>query len=145
MRQTTFIKPTEVKRNWYVVDADGQTLGRLASEIAILLRGKHKVDYTPHVDCGDYVIVINADKAVVSGDQEFKKMYYRHTGYPGGLKTRSTGEMRRRLPQQGVEKAIMGMLPHTRLGDAQRTHLYVYTGDSHPHQAQQPIEYKLKG
>ncbi|HHX53260.1 MAG TPA: 50S ribosomal protein L13 [Erysipelothrix sp.] len=145
MRQTTFIKPTEVKRNWYVVDADGQTLGRLASEIAILLRGKHKVDYTPHVDCGDYVIVINADKAVVSGDQEFKKMYYRHTGYPGGLKTRSTGEMRRRFPQQWVEKAIMGMLPHTRLGDAQRTHLYVYTGDSHPHQAQQPIEYKLKG
>lgn len=145
MRQTTMLKPSTVTRNWYVVDAAGMTLGRLASEVATLLRGKHKVDFTPHVDCGDYVIVINAEKAVVSGDQEFKKMYYRHSGYPGGLKTRSTGEMRRKYPVKWVEQAIMGMLPHTRLGDVQRTHLYVYEGAEHPHAAQQPKEYKVKG
>ncbi len=145
MRQTTMAKPSTVVRQWYVVDAAGQTLGRLATQVATLLRGKHKVDFTPHVDCGDYVIVINADKAVVTGDQDFKKMYYRHTGYPGGLKTRSTREMREKYPVQWVEKAIMGMLPHTKLADVQRTHLFVYTGDQHPHQAQQPKEFELKG
>lgn len=145
MRQTTMAKPSTVTRQWYVVDAEGQTLGRLASEVATILRGKHKVTYTPNVDSGDFVIVVNAEKAVVSGDQEFKKMYYRHTGYAGGLKSRSTREMREKYPIKWVEKAILGMLPHTKLGDAQRRHLYVYEGPDHPHQAQQPVELKIKG
>ncbi|NLC41358.1 MAG: 50S ribosomal protein L13 [Erysipelothrix sp.] len=145
MRQTTMAKPSTVTRQWYIVDAEGQTLGRLASEVATVLRGKHKVTYTPHVDSGDFVIIINAGKAVVSGDQEFKKMYYRHTGYPGGLKTRSTRTMREKYPVQWVEKAVLGMLPHTKLADRQRTHLFVYEGSEHPHQAQQPVELKIKG
>ncbi len=143
MRQTTMVKPSEVKRHWYIVDAEGQTLGRLASTVASILHGKHKVDYTPHVDCGDYVIVVNAEKAVVSGDQDNKKMYYRHSGHIGGLRTRSTKTMRERYPVEWVEKAIMGMLPHTRLGDKQRKRVFVYTGPNHPHQAQQPVELKV--
>lgn len=145
MRQTTMAKPSEVERQWYVVDAAGMTLGRLATEVAVLLRGKHKPSFTPHVDCGDYVIVINAEKAVITGDQNEKKFYYSHTQYPGGLRTRSTRTMREQYPVEWVEKAIQGMLPHTKQGNVQRKHLFVYTGDTHPHEAQQPIEYKLKG
>lgn len=145
MRQTTMAKPSTVERQWYIVDAAGQTLGRLASEVATVLRGKHKVTYTPHVDSGDFVIIINAEQAVVSGDQEFKKMYYRHTGFAGGLKTRSTRTMREKYPVQWVEKAVHGMIPHTKLGDVQRKHLFVYVGPNHPHQAQQPVELKIKG
>ncbi|HHX07251.1 MAG TPA: 50S ribosomal protein L13 [Erysipelothrix sp.] len=145
MRQTTMVKPSEVKRQWYIVDAEGQTLGRLATTVAHVLRGKHKVDFTPHVDNGDFVIVINAEKAAVSGDQENKKMYYSHSGHIGGLRTRSTKTMRDKYPVEWVEKAIMGMLPHTRQGDKQRRHLFVYTGPNHPHQAQQPVELKVKG
>jgi large subunit ribosomal protein L13 len=145
MRQTTMAKPSTVVRNWYVVDAEGVTLGRLASEVAHILHGKHKVTYTPHVEGGDYVIVVNAEKAIVTGDQESKKFYYRHSGYAGGLRTRSTGIMKEKYPVEWVEKAIHGMLPHTRLGDVQRTHLFVYKGPNHPHQAQQPQELKIKG
>lgn len=145
MRQTTMAKPNEVVHQWYVVDGAGQTLGRLASEVATVLRGKHKPTYTPNVDTGDYVIVINADKIVVSGDQEFKKIYYRHSQFPGGLKSRSTKTMREKYTIEWVEKAIQGMLPHTRLGNVQRKHVFVYEGDQHPHAAQQPVELKIKG
>lgn len=145
MRQTTMTKPSEVVHEWYVVDGAGLTLGRLATEVATVLRGKHKPTYTPNVDTGDYVIVINADKIVVSGDQEFKKMYYSHSLYPGGLRTRSTKTMRENYTVEWVEKAIHGMLPHTKLGDKQRKHLFVYTGDQHPHAAQQPKELVIKG
>ena len=142
MRQTTMLKAEEVKKEWYVIDAEGQTLGRLATKVAAVLRGKHKPTYTPNVDCGDYVIVINADKVVYSGDQEEKKIYYHHTMFPGGLKSRSIGLMKREYPVELVEYAIQGMLPHNKLGDRMRTHLFVYEGANHPHAAQKPMELK---
>lgn len=142
MRQTTMLKAEEVKKEWYVIDAEGQTLGRLATKVATVLKGKHKPTYTPNVDCGDYVIVLNADKIVYSGDQEEKKIYYHHTMYPGGLKKRSIGLMKREHPVELVEHAIEGMLPHNKLGDRMRTHLYVYEGAEHPHTAQKPMELK---
>lgn len=145
MRQTTMTKPADVVRSWYVVDGTGMTLGRLACEVATVLRGKHKPTFTPNVDEGDFVIVINADKIEISGDQEFKKYYYNHSLYPGGLRTRSTKEMRERYTIEWVERAIHGMLPHTKLGDKQRKHLFVYKGDQHPHAAQQPKEMVIKG
>ncbi|AZK44103.1 MULTISPECIES: 50S ribosomal protein L13 [Erysipelothrix] len=145
MRQTTMTKPAEVVRQWYIVDGTNMTLGRLASEVAHVLRGKHKPSYTPNVDGGDYVIVINADKIKVSGDQEYKKMYYNHSHYPGGMRERSTRTMRETYTIEWVERAIHGMLPHTRLGDKQRTHLFVYKGENHPHAAQQPVEMVIKG
>lgn len=144
MRQTTMLKATEVSKQWYVVDAAGKNLGRLASQVATVLRGKHKPSFTPNVDCGDYVIVINADKAVVTGDQVNKKFYYSHSMYPGGLRTRSTREMREKYPVEWVEKAIHGMIPHNKLGDKIRTHLFVYVGDQHPHAAQKPVELEIK-
>ncbi len=142
MRQTTMLKAEEVKKDWYVIDAEGQTLGRLATKVANVLRGKNKPTYTPNVDCGDYVIVLNAAKVVYSGDQEEKKIYYHHTGYPGGLKSRSIGLMKREHPVELVEHAIEGMLPHNKLGDRMRTHLFVYEGAEHPHTAQKPMELK---
>ncbi len=142
MRQTTMLKAEEVKKDWYVIDAEGQTLGRLATKVANVLRGKNKPTYTPNVDCGDYVIVLNAAKVVYSGDQEEKKIYYHHTGYPGGLKSRSIGLMKREYPVELVEHAIEGMLPHNKLGDRMRTHLFVYEGAEHPHTAQKPMELK---
>lgn len=142
MRQTTMLKAEEVKKEWYVIDAEGQTLGRLATKVAAVLRGKHKPTYTPNVDCGDYVIVINAKKVVYSGDQEEKKIYYHHTMFPGGLKSRSIGLMKREYPVELVEHAIQGMLPHNKLGDRMRTHLFVYEGANHPHAAQKPMELK---
>lgn len=142
MRQTTMLKAEEVKKEWYVIDAEGQTLGRLATKVAAVLRGKHKPTYTPNVDCGDYVIVINAEKVVYSGDQEEKKIYYHHTMFPGGLKSRSIGLMKREYPVEFVEHAIQGMLPHNKLGDRMRTHLFVYEGANHPHAAQKPMELK---
>ncbi len=145
MRQTTMAKPNEVVRQWYIVDGANQTLGRLASEVAAVLRGKHKPTFTPNVDCGDFVIVINADKIVITGDQNEKKFYYSHSLYPGGLRTRSTRVMREQYTVEWVEKAIHGMVPHTRLGDVQRKHLFVYKGADHPHAAQKPIELKIKG
>ena len=140
MRQTTMLKPAEVKKEWYVIDAEGQNLGRLATKAATILRGKHKPTYTPNVDCGDYVIIINASKVVYTGDQEEKKFYYNHSMYPGGLRARSIGLMKREYPVELVEKAVKGMLPHNKLGDRIRTHLFVYEGAEHPHTAQKPVE-----
>ena len=131
MRQTTMLKPSEVVRQWYIVDGTDCTLGRLATQV-------------PHVDCGDYVIVINADKIKISGDQDAKKFYYSHSMYPGGLRTRSTKVMRENYTVEWVEKAIKGMLPHNKLGDVQRKHVFVYTGAEHPHAAQKPVELKVK-
>lgn len=143
MRQTTMLKATEVKKQWYIVDASNQNLGRLASKVATVLRGKHKPTFTPNVDCGDYVIIINAAKATITGDQVHKKNYYSHSMYPGGLRTRTTGEMRTKYPVEWVEKAVHGMIPHNKLGNKIRTHLFVYEGEQHPHQAQKPVELKL--
>ena len=142
MRQSTLLKPADVKKEWYIVDASGMTLGRLATKVATVLRGKHKPTFTPNVDCGDNVIVINAAKIVYSGDQENKKIYYHHSMFPGGLKSRSIGLMKREYPVELVEKAIKGMLPHGKLGDKMRGHLYVYEGAEHPHTAQKPMELK---
>ena len=136
------LKAEEVKKDWYVIDADGQTLGRLATKVASVIRGKNKPNYTPNVDCGDYVIIINAAKVTYTGDQEEKKFYYHHSMFPGGLKKRSIGLMKREYPVELVEKAVQGMLPHNKLGDKMRTHLYVYEGAEHPHAAQKPIELK---
>ena len=142
MRQTTLLKAQDVKKDWYIVDASGMNLGRLATKVATVLRGKHKPTFTPNQDCGDYVIVINAAKVVYTGDQEEKKIYYHHSMFPGGLKARSIGLMKREYPTELVEHAIKGMLPHGKLGDRMRTHLYVYEGNEHPHTAQKPIELK---
>jgi large subunit ribosomal protein L13 len=138
-------KANEGARQWYVVDGSGATLGRLATAVATILRGKHKPTFTPNVDCGDFVVVINADKIKVTGDQVHKKNYYSHSQYPGGLRVRSTALMREKYTVEWVEKAIQGMLPHTRLGNLQRKHLFVYVGSEHPHAAQKPEVLTLKG
>ncbi|KDN09379.1 50S ribosomal protein L13 [Gilliamella apicola] len=131
-------KPETVKRDWYVVDAAGKTLGRLATEIASRLRGKHKAEYTPHVDTGDYIIVINAEKVAVTGKKRTDKIYYRHTGYIGGLKEATFKEMIERHPEQVIEIAVKGMLPKGPLGRAMYRKLKVYAGSEHNHAAQQP-------
>ncbi|MBQ0783916.1 MAG: 50S ribosomal protein L13 [Amphritea sp.] len=138
---TTFsAKPAEVKRDWYVVDAEGKTLGRMATEIARRLRGKHKAEFTPHVDTGDYIIVINAEKVNVTGNKRKDKMYYRHTGYPGGLRETSFEKMVETQPTRTIELAVKGMLPKGPLGRAMYTKMKVYAGAEHPHAAQQPQE-----
>lgn len=142
MRQTTILKAEEVKKDWYVIDAAGQNLGRLATKVASILRGKNKATFTPNVDCGDYVIIINAAQIVYTGDQEEKKIYYHHSMFPGGLKKKSIGLMKRENPALLVEKAVHGMLPHNKLGDQMRKHLYVYEGSEHPHAAQKPVVLK---
>jgi large subunit ribosomal protein L13 len=126
------------QRDWLVVDANGQTLGRLATQIATALRGKHKPEYTPHVDTGDFVIVVNAEKISVTGNKLEDKKYYRHTGYPGGLKTRTLAEQLERRPEEVIRKAVKGMLPRNRLARKQMTKLKVYAGPEHPHIAQKP-------
>lgn len=131
-------KPETVRRDWYVVDATGKTLGRLATEIASRLRGKHKPEYTPHVDTGDYIIVINAEKITVTGKKQTDKIYYRHTGYVGGLKEATFKEMVQRHPEQIIEIAVKGMLPKGPLGRAMYRKLKVYAGNTHNHAAQQP-------
>ena len=131
--------PSDVERKWYVVDAEGKTLGRLASEIANVLRGKNKPEYTPNVDTGDFVVVINADKVRVTGKKETDKIYYHHTGFPGGLKAASVKEVREKDATKLIEKAVKGMLQHNTLGDQQFTKLKVYCGPEHPHAAQKPI------
>ena len=131
-------KPGEVARRWYVVDADGQTLGRLATRIADVLRGKNKPQYTPHVDTGDFVVVVNAEKIAVTGKKLDEKMYYRHSGYPGGLKSRTLREQLDRRPTEVIRKAVKGMLPKNKLADRQITKLKVYAGPEHPHTAQAP-------
>jgi len=136
--KTFSAKPAEVKRDWYVIDAEGQTLGRLATEIARRLRGKHKPEYTPHVDTGDYIIVVNAEKIGVTGNKESDKMYHHHTGYIGSLKSVSLGKLRKTFPDRIIMKAVEGMLPKNSLGRAMFKKLKVYAGSSHDHQAQQP-------
>jgi len=136
--KTVSTKPADVTRDWFVVDAEGKTLGRMASEIARLLRGKHKPEYTPHVDTGDYIIVVNAEKVRVTGNKARDKMYYRHTGYPGGLRSMSFEKMVAHAPERTVEFAVKGMLPKGPLGRAMYSKLKVYAGTEHPHQAQQP-------
>ncbi|MEA2444144.1 MAG: large subunit ribosomal protein [Thermoleophilales bacterium] len=136
--KTYVATPATRERNWLVVDATGQTLGRLATRIADSLRGKNKPEYTPHCDTGDFVIVVNAEKISVTGNKLQEKRYYRHSGYPGGLRSRTLEEMLERRPEEVIRKAVKGMLPRNRLGRAQLTKLKVYAGPDHPHAAQQP-------
>jgi len=131
------------ERNWLVVDATGQTLGRLATQIADTLRGKRKPTYTPHVDTGDFVVVVNAEKIAVTGNKRAAKMYYRHSGYPGGLKTRTLNDMLERRPEEVLRLAVKGMLPRNRLARKQLTKLKIYAGPEHPHQAQKPQPMEL--
>ena len=138
-----FAKPAEVEHAWWVVDAEGQTLGRIASRIARILRGKHKPIYTPHIDTGDYVIVVNADKIRVSGNKLDSKIYYRHSGYPGGLKERTLREQLERFPERPIRAAVKGMLPKNKLGRAMLKKLKVYGGSNHPHAAQKPQQLEL--
>ena len=143
--KTFSAKPLEVTRKWYLIDADGATLGRLAVEVADILRGKNKPQYTPNVDTGDFVIVINADKIQVTGKKETDKMYRSHSGFPGGFKEISFKAMMEKAPERAIEKAVKGMLPHNTLGDEQFQKLKVYAGSEHPHAAQKPEVYTLKG
>lgn len=136
--KTFSAKPHEVQRDWFVVDATDKVLGRLAAEIAHRLRGKHKAIYTPHVDTGDFIVVVNADKLRVTGDKAKQKTYFRHSGYPGGIYERSFTEMQERFPERVLEKAVKGMLPKGPLGYAMVKKLKVYAGPTHPHTAQQP-------
>ena len=141
--KTFSAKPAEVQRDWYVVDASGKTLGRLASEIARRLRGKHKAEYTPHVDTGDYIVVVNAEKVHVSGKKESDKYYHRFTGYVGNLKSEPLGKLRERKPERIIELAVKGMLPRNPLGRQMFRKLKVYRGPEHRHQAQQPQSLEL--
>jgi large subunit ribosomal protein L13 len=136
--KTYVATPATRERNWLVVDAAGQTLGRLATQIADALRGKRKPEYTPHCDTGDFVIVVNAEKISVTGNKRQEKRYYRHSGYPGGLRSRTLEEMLQRRPEEVIRKAVKGMLPRNRLGRQQLTKLKVYAGPDHPHAAQKP-------
>ena len=136
--KTQSLRKEDVERDWYIVDAEGKTVGRLCTTIATMLRGKHKPNYTPHVDGGDYIIVVNADKVQFSGDKWKSKEYLRYSGYPGGLKRRTAIEMLEKKPEAIIEKAVKGMLPKSRLGRAVFKKLFVYTGSEHPHAAQQP-------
>ncbi len=136
--KTFSAKPASVKRDWYVVDADGKTLGRMATEIASRLRGKNKAEYTPHVDTGDYIVVINAEKVTVTGKKTTDKIYYRHTGYPGGIKEINFEKLQALKPEMIIEKAVKGMLPRNPLGRAMFRKLKVYAGNEHNHAAQQP-------
>jgi large subunit ribosomal protein L13 len=141
--KTISAKAQDIQHDWYVIDAQGQTLGRLATQVATILRGKHKAIYTPHVDCGDYVIIVNAEKVHVTGQKMNQKMYYRHSGYPGGLKTISLRDQLKKFPARVLEAAIRGMLPKNRLGRQMFKKLKVYAGPAHPHQAQQPKEVSI--
>lgn len=136
--KTFSAKPETVKRDWYIVDAENKTLGRLSTEIARRLRGKHKPEYTPHVDTGDYIVVINAEKVRVSGNKTTDKIYHHHTGYPGGLKSISFDKLIERAPERVIETAVKGMLPKNPLGRAMYKKMKVYAGSEHPHTAQQP-------
>ena len=141
---TTFMqKKTEVARKWYVIDANDLPLGRVAAKAAHVLRGKHKVTFTPHVDCGDYVIIINASKVKLTGNKLNNKMYYNHSGYTGGLRVRSAKVMKESYPEEMIERAVKGMLPKGRLGRQMYTKLFVYAGPDHKQQAQKPVEMKV--
>ncbi len=141
--KTFSAKAEDIERKWFVVDAQGQTLGRLATRIATVLRGKHKPVYTPHMDCGDYVIVVNADKIQVTGHKLEQKTYYRHSGYPGGLRQVSLRRQLQIHPDRVIEAAVRGMLPHNRLGRKMFKKLKIYAGPTHPHEAQQPTALEL--
>lgn len=144
-RQTTIAKKGEIKRTWYVIDATDKPLGRLASQVAVVLMGKNKPIYTPNVDCGDYVIITNAEKVSLSGNNKLKnKKYYNVSGYMGGLRTRTAKEMIENYPDEMVERAVWGMLPKGRLGRQIYKKLFVYAGPNHPHEAQQPVELKYE-
>lgn len=136
-------KPGDVNREWHVIDATDVVLGRLASQVAVLLRGKHKPIFAPHVDTGDFVIVINAEKVALTGQKREQKMDYRHSGFPGGLRATNYVELLATNPRRAIEKAVKGMLPHNKLSDAQITKLKVYAGDVHPHAAQNPKPYEI--
>ena len=142
MMKTFLPKPDEIERKWWVVDADGQVVGRLATRVADVLRGKHKPTYTPHLDCGDYVVVVNAAKVLLTGNKESQKIYEDYSGYPSGLKRQTASTVRKRHPERLVEQAVRGMIPGGRLGRAQFRKLKVYAGADHPHQAQkvEPLE-----
>lgn len=142
--KTYSAKPGEVERKWYLIDADGVVLGRLASQVAQLLRGKNKPEYTPHVDTGDFVVVINAEKVRVTGNKGLAKEYYRHSGFPGGLKSETFEEAIQKHPERVIEHAVKGMLPKTTLGRAQGLKLKVYAGPDHPHTAQQPEKIEVE-
>ena len=141
---TVSAKASEVDRRWFVVDAEGKSLGRLASQIATILRGKNKPSYTPHCDTGDFVVVVNAAKIRVTGNKLNDKIYYRHSGYPGGLRSRTLAEMLERRPEEVIRKAVKGMLPRNRLSRQQLTKLKVYAGPEHPHEAQMPKQMEVQ-
>lgn len=145
LQRTFSPKPADVTREWLVVDADGVALGRLASHVAQLLRGKHKPTWAPHIDGGDHVIVVNAEKVAVTGNKELAKRYYRHSGYPGGLREMNLAEMRQRFPERVIEAAVKGMIPKNRLGRQVFAKLRVYAGPDHPHEGQQPVAVDLAG
>ncbi|MFC1619160.1 50S ribosomal protein L13 [Candidatus Neomarinimicrobiota bacterium] len=136
--KTYSLKAKDINKTWYVADAEGQVLGRLASRVATVLRGKHKPSFSPHLDMGDFVIITNAEKIKVTGDKENQKIYWHHSGFPGGQKMRNLDSVRKKHPERIIEGAVRGMLPHNRLGRQMLRHLKVYTGTDHPHQAQQP-------
>jgi large subunit ribosomal protein L13 len=136
--KTYSAKPKEIEQRWYLVDAEGQTLGRLATRIADTLRGKRKPGYTPHIDTGDFVVIVNAEKIAVTGNKREDKLYHRHSGYPGGLRSRTLDEMLERRPEEVIRLAVRGMLPRNRLARQQLRKLKVYAGPDHPHEAQQP-------
>ena len=141
----TFVaKPSDRQRDWYVVDASGKTLGRLSTQIADVLRGKRKPTYTPHIDTGDFVVVINAEKIHVTGNKRADKLYHRHSGYPGGLRTRTFEQMITRRPEEVIRLSVKGMMPRNRLARKQLTKLKIYAGPQHPHVAQQPAELELR-
>lgn len=144
MRQTTIINREKANKKWYVVDAEGQVVGRLAAFVASVLRGKNKPTFTPNADMGDYVIIVNAEKAILTANKEEDKIYYHHTGYPGGLKSITAAKLRVKKPTSIVEKAISGMIPHTKLGNKQRKNLFVYAGPFHKHEAQQPEKLEVR-
>ena len=136
--KTKTLKISEIEKDWWIVDAESQILGRLASKIAQILRGKHKVNFVPHMDNGDCVVVVNAEKVMVTGNKENNKSYFRHTGYVGGVKMTNLAHLRRTYPERIIEKAVKGMLPHNKLGRRMLGHLKVYSGSDHPHIAQNP-------
>ena len=144
MKNSYMQRKEDIVRSWYVIDADGLTLGRLATKVAHVLRGKHKATFTPHIDCGDYVIIVNASKVNLTGNKLNDKIYYNHSGYTGGLRERTAREMKENYPVEMVERAIKGMLPKGRLGRQMYKKLFVYAGENHPHAAQQPVELKVK-
>lgn len=144
MRQTTILKKEQILKNWYVIDAQDQILGKVATLAATYLRGKNKIDFTSHIDMGDNIVIINAEKILLSGNKEKDKKYYSHSGYPGGLKVTNPAELRKKHPIRILEKAIKGMLPHNKLGSQQYRNLYVYEGPEHKQEAQKPQVLEVK-